>query len=423
MRELSIRHRAALTPDRVALVWAGAETTFGQLADEAATLSFPADELVVLSEPSSRALFVKLVALLDAERPFALLHPRLTASERDAQERHVRAHQHSVPEGTAAVLFTSGSTGRAKAACLSRRAFVASAQATAAHLGHDVLARWLLALPLCHVGGLSVLTRALVHGTCVVLEDHFDPRAAFVLAARERLTGASLVPTLLQRLLNETSEPLDRFGTVVVGGAATSPVLLERARARQLRVLCTYGMTETCAQITLETSDTEPRSSGVVLGDTCIEIVPAGAVGAIHVSGPTLFSGYLGEPAPVVPFDTGDLGRLDQAGRLHVESRRTDLVVTGGENVYPLEVERVLLGCELIREALVFGVPDETWGQRVCALLVADAGAAEQVEAYMREHLAPHKRPKRIVYVEQLPTLANGKVDRRGAADTLATRG
>lgn len=415
MRELCIQHRAALSPDAVGLVEGGRSWTFRQLAEQARAIPPDGEGLVVLSEPNSPALLLRLIALLDARRPFALLHPRLTASERDLQQQHLRRHQHALPADTAAVLFTSGSSGRAKAACLSRAAFVASAHASAAHLGRGALARWLLALPLCHVGGLSVVTRALVLGTAVVLEERFDPSVTLALATGGGLSGVSLVPTLLRRLLDETEGSLASLGTVVVGGAATAPALLARARARHLRALCTYGMTETCAQIALEKDDSEPRSSGIPLGGTRIEIEPPGGIGAIRVSGPSLFSGYLGEAPPVQPFDTGDLGWLDAEGRLHVESRRTDLIVTGGENVYPLEVERVLLGCEWVREALVFGEPDDTWGQRVCALLVARAVDATQIEAYAREHLAPHKRPKRIAYVDRLPTLPSGKIDRRAA--------
>ena len=264
MRELCIQDRARQTPEAVALVTGAGFTTFRELAEEAARVVFPPG-LVVVSEPNSRALVVKLVALLEAQRTFALLHPRLTAPERAAQETHLQTHAALVPADTAAILFTSGSSGRAKAACLPRRAIVASARGTVERLGRDVLARWLLALPLCHVGGLSVLTRALVLGTTVVLEDRFEPSAALALASLEGVTGTSLVPTSLRRLLRETDGSLAAFGTVVVGGAAAAESLLEAARARGIRALCTYGMTETCAQITLETTDlgAGERSSGV----------------------------------------------------------------------------------------------------------------------------------------------------------------
>ena len=285
MDELCIRRRRR--DDAVALVAAGRATTYRELAMEAATWlrEHPPEPLTILSEPSSRALVVKLVALLDAHRPFALLHPKLSPRERAEQTATLHAHPH-LPVGTAAVLFTSGSSGLAKAACLPRSAFVASARATATHLGPHVLARWLLALPLCHVGGLSVLTRALLLGTTVVLEERFDPGAAY------DVTGASLVPTLLRRLLRETTGSLARFGVVVVGGAGTPPELLDAARARGLTALCTYGMTETCAQVALEPFEDAlapgaSRSSGVALGSTDLSMVD----GRIHVRGPTLFSG------------------------------------------------------------------------------------------------------------------------------------
>lgn len=425
MSTLGIRARAALTPERIALVAEGRATSFRELAAEAAAYSTQ-DSLAIVCEPNSRALFVKLVALLDAERPFALLHPKLTARERDQQVAHLHAHP-ALPADLAAVLFTSGSSGEPKAACLARAAFVASAHATAAHLGEDALSRWLLALPLCHVGGLSVLTRALVLGTTVVLEERFDPHVALA----HELTGASLVPTLLRRLLRETSGSLARLGTVVIGGAAASAALLDEARARNMRALCTYGMTETCAQVALEPlADAAlpgaARSSGTALGAASLEIVdacgtplPAGSVGSIRISGPSLFSGYLGHEAPALPFDTGDLGWLSHDGRLHVESRRTDLILSGGENVYPLEVERALLATELLDDALVFGVAHDEWGQEVRALLVGDPERLHALASAVQ--LAAHKRPKHVAFVAQLPTLPSGKVDRRARPDVAFT--
>lgn len=398
--------------DTVALVAEGRRTTFRELALEAAAwLHQHDDALTVLSEPNSRQLVVKLVALLDAERPFALLHPKLAPRERAEQVALLAAHP-QVPRGTAAVLFTSGSSGRAKAACLPRSAFVASARATAAHLGPTALARWLLALPLCHVGGLSVLTRALTLGTTVVLEERFDPAAAY------DVTGASLVPTLLRRLLRETTGSLARFGVVVVGGAGTPPDLLDAARARGLTVLCTYGMTETCAQVALEpladaTLPGARRSSGVALGDASIQVQN----GTLHVNGPTLFSGYLGEPPPSLPFDTGDLGHLAH-GRVHVDSRRSDLIVSGGENVYPLEVERALLATGLVEEAMVFGAPSDEWGQEVRALLVSTTDLRALAAAVQ---LAPHKIPKHVAFVSALPALPTGKPDRKAAPAVDAT--
>ncbi len=403
MDELCIRLRAH--DDAVALVADGRATTYRELAVEAAAWLLPTEPLTILSEPSSRALVVKLVALLDAHRPFALLHPKLSPRERAEQTAVLRTHPH-LPAGTAAVLFTSGSSGQAKAVCLPRSAFVASARATAAHLGEHVLARWLLTLPLCHVGGLSVLTRALLLGTTVELAERFDPSAAY------DVTGASLVPTLLRRLLRETTGSLARFGVVVVGGAGTHPDLLDAARARELVALCTYGMTETCAQVALEPFEDAlasgaSRSSGVALGSTELSVVD----GRIHVHGPTLFSGYLGEGPPTLPFDTGDLGRIE-GGRIYVDSRRTDLIVTGGENVYPLEVERALLATGLVEEAMVFGAPSEEWGQEVRALLVT---GADLCDIARKLEVADHKRPKWAALVSALPTLPTGKPDRRAA--------
>ena len=235
-----------------------------------------------------------------------------------------------------------------------------------------------------------------------------------VLLGEGSATGTSLVPTQLRRLLRDTSGPLDRV--VVLGGAEAPAPLLAEAAARGIRVLCTYGLTETCSMITLERLEAARRSSGSPLGENHVVIEPAGGVGSIRVAGPSLFGGYLGEPPPTLPFDTGDLGWLDEDGALHVESRRTDLVVTGGENVYPLEIERALLGSGLVDDAIVFGVPHAEWGQEVRALVTGAPRNLAALEAYVRLHLASHKRPKRIRFLAELPTLPNGKIDRRAAA-------
>jgi O-succinylbenzoic acid--CoA ligase len=142
--------------------------------------------------------------------------------------------------------------------------------------------------------------------------------------------------------------------------------------------------------------------------------------GRIQVRGPTLMAGYWNEP-PLAPgewFDTGDLGELDGRGRLHVHARRTDLIVTGGENVYPVEVEGVLEECPGVAAAAVFGIPDERWGQVVAAALVAGGTAPSDttLAAFVNERLAPHKRPRRICYVGALPQTPSGKLDRSALA-------
>jgi len=369
---------------------------------------------------------VTLYGLLERQVPALMLHPRLTAAERAALVA-AAGRAGPVPHaGAAAILYTSGTTGAPRGAVLTRSAFVASAEASAANLGWEVDDCWLICMPLAHVGGLSILTRCLAARRCVALAPRFDAAAFPEWIDALQVTLVSLVPTMLERVLEAhpgwAGSP--RLRAILLGGAVAAPRLLRRAAERGLPVLVSYGLTETCAQVTATRYATRFAPFGLGAGEplpgTRVRIVD----GRIEVGGPTLMAGYLGEP-PLVPgawFDTGDLGEIDAAGRLHVHARRTDLIVTGGENVYPAEVERALEGCPGIVAAGVFGLPDPLWGQTVAAALVAEREPpcdAALVE-YMGTQLAPHKRPRGICYVARLPQTAAGKLDRGALAACAA---
>jgi O-succinylbenzoic acid--CoA ligase len=346
------------------------------------------------------------------------------------------------PESALAIIHTSGTSGRPKGAVLSRRAFAASAAASARNLGWTPDDRWLLAMPLAHVGGLSILTRSLAARRTVVLEPRFDPAAVLAAITRERVTLLSVVPTMLAALLDEDRQgALASLRAVLVGGAAAPARLLDECARRRVPALTTYGLTETCSQVASQrprdAGTLEPGSGralpGVELRVARADASPAlaGEVGRIVVRGPMLMSGYWqGRGAPLAApfddagfFDTGDLGALDEQGRLHVEGRRADLVVTGGENVYPAEVERALEACAGVGQALVFGVDDERWGQLVACAIVPDSTVPFDEARVARElaaRLAPHKRPRRLCVVEALPVARSGKLARDAAPPRFA---
>lgn len=319
-----------------------------------------------------------------------------------------------------AIVFTSGSTGRPKGAILSRAAFAASAAASAANLGWRDGDAWLLAMPLCHVGGLSIVTRCVAARRTIVLHERFDADRALD-AIRAGVTLVSVVPTVLKRLLDADAENvLARARAILVGGAACPPQLLEECARRGVHALTTYGLTEACSQVTAQAPRdprrVEPGSGRPLEG---MEVKLDGS--RIHVRGAARMDGYLDE-APLAAgawFDTGDLGELDEEGRLHVFARRSDLVVTGGENVYPAEVEAALESCAGVRRALVFGVPDPEWGELVaCAIEREPTREMAESEIYtaMTKVLATHKRPRRVCFTTALPTIGE-KLDRaRGKA-------
>jgi O-succinylbenzoic acid--CoA ligase len=298
-----------------------------------------------------------------------------------------------VEAGDALVVATSGATGIPKAVVLTHDAVAASARATSDRLGVDPARdRWLACLPLVHVGGLSVITRALLTGTPVTVQDGFD--AAAVTAAAAGCTLVSLVPTALRRI-----DP-SLFRTIVLGGSAMPPDLPPQA-------VTTYGATET--------------GSGVVYDGVPLDGVEVRTVGGeIQVRGPMLLRCYRDGTCPTDAegwYPTGDAGAWDPAaGRLQVFGRTDDLIITGGENVWPAAVERVLAACPGVAEVAVVGRPDPEWGQRVVALVVAADPADPPPLAALRDavkvELPGYAAPRALELVEALPRTALGKVAR-----------
>lgn len=392
---------------------------------------------------------VALWALWELGLVTLLVHPRLTPTERaelagdaawtldetwsdaDLPEpagEPVVAGPHPA-DRPLAVVYTSGSSGRPKGVTLSRSAFEASARASEANLGWHEGDRWLLSTPIAHVGGLSVLTRCLLARRTVVLAPWAgsDVGAFAETVSRHRVTLLSLVPTILYRLFEADGgwRLPDHVRAALLGGAPASGALLREAAARGVPALTTYGMSEACSQVATQRLGTPPgEGQGVGPPLPGVDVRIEG--GEIQVRGPTMMSGYLGGGDPRLEggwFPTGDLGALDERGCLHVLGRRSDTIITGGENVSPREVERVLEELPGVAQACVFAIDDERWGQIVAAALVPNApGSLDEgaLAAAVASRLAPHKRPRQVAVVRGLPTDASGKVRRREAAGLFA---
>jgi O-succinylbenzoic acid--CoA ligase len=337
------------------------------------------------------------------------------------------------PDATFTVLYTSGTSGRSKGACLSRASFLASAEASMERLGPVVAGRWLACMPLFHVGGLSILMRGVCFGGPVRLLPRFDAAEVSNALDAGDVDAISLVPTMLSRLLaHRGARPVPAgLRIVLLGGAAAAPDLVARALAAGYPVCPTYGLTEACSQV----ATAAPPTAGAMqaqpmrpLRGTQLRIVhdgrdvPPGTPGEILVSGPTLMRGYLNHPQATARalqdgwLHTGDIGCLDADGALQVLDRRDDLIVSGGENVYPAEIEAVLLEHPDVEEAGVAGVPDADLGARVVAWIVAVPGRApdrEALQRHCRRHLAGYKQPRELRFVEALPRTASGKLQRR----------
>ncbi len=440
MRTFDSFEAAREVPDRVALVHAQGECTYAELADlvHEAAGGLHAQGLL----QGSRVLFEAEATLQDVVRvlafiaygvPIVMVHPRLGADEK-ARITELAQPALTVgpwldlgaapprpkgidPRRPLAVFFTSGSSGQPKGAVLSYGALATAVQLSARNLGWQDDDRWLLSIPLAHIGGFSVLLRCLSARRTVVLG-----RAGvqgFVEGLREhRVTLGSLVPTQLYRLLQGYPglKAPAYLRALLVGGASASQSLLQQARDLGWPVLATYGLTEACAQVATD-NPVHPAPAGSVGRPLLPDSIRIRA-GHIEIRGPMLMSGYLGdaELPPEAWFDTEDLGRLDAAGNLYVHGRRSDLVVSGGENVYPLEVEDALRGLPEVQDAQVFGREDPEWGQVVCAVIAPAGVDLQGVQVALRARMAGFKRPRLWATTDVLALTGSGKPDRRRTA-------
>ncbi|MBX3060778.1 MAG: o-succinylbenzoate--CoA ligase [Anaerolineae bacterium] len=332
-----------------------------------------------------------------------------------------------------AVVFTSGTSGRPKGAMLTFSNHFYSALASAYRVGVQPDDLWLSCLPLYHVGGLAVIWRSCLYGTAVDLHPKFDLTAVNDSLNHKPISLISLVPTMLARLLDSRQTWPETLRLALIGGAAAPPDLLARALAAGVPVATTYGLTEAASQVaTMRPEDVrrKPGSVGRPLLFTTVRIVdadgrdlPPDEIGEIVVSGPTVMTGYAGEEALTDnTFHTGDMGYRDADGDLWVVQRRSDLIVTGGENVYPAEVEAALKSHTAVTAACVVGLPDAEWGQVVAAAVVVKEGTAvtaAELTQFCRERLAGYKLPRQITFVPDLPLTASGKIARQQVAQNL----
>jgi len=418
MSALSVRAAAAEAGDRPALISGDLSWTWAQLAAEVEaeieSLSDANVQPVVLDAVTEPATVIRILALLESEIPFALLHPGLTPNER---ARRLNVLDVDAGPDAMAILFTSGSSGLPRAVELTRDEFEDSATASAARLGWQDDDRWLCCLPIAHVGGLSILTRCLIARRTIVLVPRFEPAAVIDAIDRHAVTLTSLVPTMLDRLLRHAPHwtPPSSLRAVLLGGSPCSEALWDEAERREIPVRATYGLTETCSQVATARAaaprDLVPLDGiNIRVENGCIE------VGGFYVYSCTHRSdGFI---------RTGDLGRLRPDGVLEVLGRADDLIVTGGENVMPAEVETELENHPQIARAAVFGQPDPEWGEIVVAALVADGAqpSSAAVRQWCDDRLASFRRPRRIAWLETMPENATGKIDRKSVIEMVAGR-
>jgi fatty-acyl-CoA synthase len=371
--------------------WVAAESPV-----EGGTASLPYEELLAAAAPEPR------------DEPVALDHPCL-------------------------IMYTSGTTGRPKGAVLTHGNMTWNA--VNQFMGMDVAQdeRTLGLAPLFHIGGLNgTVNPTLLRGGCVVLVRRFDPAGTLAVIEEQRVTSFFAVPTMLDAMAREPAFATRDLSALRTIGAAGAPLPLPTLRTwldRGVTMQQCYGMTEAAPGCTvLDSADAERKvgSAGKPVFFTDLRVVRADGteagtdeVGEVIVSGPNIMAGYWNEPertAEVLAdgwYGTGDAGSLDDEGFLYIRDRYKDMIISGGENIYPAEIESALLELPGVVEAAVIGVPDEKWGEAGLAVLVAALGAERDPDAIrtaLRARLAAFKIPRQIRFTEELPKTATGKI-------------
>ena len=432
-----LAQRAQSCPERTALIADGAEVTYAELDAEANWIArrlyahgVRRGSTAALTMHPRREQVVLVHALMKVGAALLPLSPRLTEAERtgivEVTEPMVNLDdpglltqteadmpmlgEHDTDDVCAYVL-SSGSTGAPKPIGLTYGNFLWSAMGGAFNIGVDPADRWLCCMPLSHIAGLSIVVRSAIYGTTAVVHDGFEVERVARSLAEDKITVVSLVTTMLSRLLDAEAD-LSGPRAILVGGGPVPESILAAALDRGATVVQTYGLTETCSQVTTLAPEDALRklgSAGRPLLSSHVRIRD----GEILVQGPTVAPGRYDESGWL---HTGDLGHIDEEGFLYVSDRIDDMIVTGGENVVPSEVEEVLLTHPAVVEAAVVGREDPEWQQAVTAVVVL-APDAEVTTDELRHHcaatLAGYKVPKRVELAAALPRTPSGKLMRR----------
>ncbi|MCM2982804.1 o-succinylbenzoate--CoA ligase [Niallia circulans] len=469
-----IKNRAQLTPDREAIVFKEERLTFKELYEKAyyragiwSAIGVNDTDYVGFLVKSDLETVLHLFAMQIIGAKAVLLNNRLTAKEMAYQlndanvsyliseeafkekaallekekemtvfyKENITESTYIEPkekdqvslEETCTIMYTSGTTGLPKGVIQSYGNHWWSAVGNTLNAGLYEKDTWLCTVPLFHISGYSILMRSIIYGMKVVLHDSFDEKRVLEDLWKEKVTIISVVTTMLERIEKAAHDKFPPyFRYMLLGGGPASIELLTRCMNKGISVYYSYGMTETASQIvTLSPEDSIRKigSAGKPLFPAQLQIVNqagdrlgSNEVGEIKVCGPNVSKGYLNKENHLQDswFFTGDIGYIDAEGFLYVLDRRSDLIISGGENVYPAEVEAVLTEMDGIKEAAVIGIPDEEWGQVPIAFIVTDESIQENtIIEKCTNVLAKYKIPKRVFFISEVPRNASGKIVRR----------
>ena len=337
------------------------------------------------------------------------------------------------PDSTAVIIFTSGVEGKSKGVELPFNSLFQSAKIGDQVIHHTKDDKWLASLPFNHIGGFSIITRSLLFGTSIVLPENLQTEALADALEKFKPTLCSFVPTQLKRLLDSNVQPNAELRNVLIGGGYIDKKLVMDAIHQDWKISKVYGSTETASFVSALTEDEcleNPTSIGRALSPNQVVIfnenkfrAVEGEVGEIAISSPAVMKGYYNDEEATENcfrdefYLTGDMGYLDMEGYLFLEARKKDMIVTGGENVNPNEVEDRLLEHPDIEDAAVFPIKDDEWGEIVAAAVIMRDSkkdiSLDEVESFLKGNLAGFKIPRKLFYEDELPKNELGKITRR----------
>lgn len=385
-------------------------------------INFSEAEFLLIQKNENRNLSIQV--------PKIILPLGSSNSETDIHASEINSNDISL------IIFTSGVTGKPKGVVHSLKNLLNSADNSQAFLSQSTDDKWLASLPFYHIGGLSIITRAIRFGSAIIIPDSLkndDLKKAF---DKFKPSFASLVSTQLQRLLKTDWEPGEELKNLLLGGGSADEELIRKAISVGCKISNVYGSTETSAFISANSGiniKQKPLSAGKPLGKNKISIVdnelnplPAGSSETILIESNALFNGYFKDEEATKKklkdgkFLTGDIGFIDGGGDLFIEARRTDLIITGGENVNPVEVENILNKLPQVKECCVFGLDDKEWGQIVAAAVVLNSPISIlELAGFMKDKIAAYKIPKRFFPVEEIPKSSLGKIMREKVREEI----
>ncbi len=460
-----LRYGKQYYPNRICMNNYTYQDIYSAVVNVATRLQTLSDTRIAIVSDNSVTMAVYLLAAMLVRKEVLLLNVHLTAGEIENQlcELHITTVLHSakrcgqVPKSVtsmefesmesmlhneekdifdwivndndiAAIMNTSATTGQFKSVPLRWSQIKAHVQASQEVLGRSEQDNWLMVLPLFHVSGLSILMRSLYNGTAMTIMESYDEEQVLQYIHDGRINMMSLVPTILKNL--EPRITHHQLRVILLGGEFIPRPLVDACVEKQLPIYKTYGMTETFSQsVTMPVllNLNKLDSVGKPLPGMTVHIVnpDVDGVGEIHLNGPMVMRGYINREPIHGDFNTDDMGYVDEDGFLYILNRRTDLIISGGENIYPKEIEDTVYAMQGVKECAVIPVADTKWGQ-VPALFVAfddiDALGADLkmiVRDYISSKLAKYKVPKYITIMDALPRNGTGKIMRKSLASHL----